>query len=65
VACEAWHDALIERCLVPHASFHYVGESNTTAHREWAEASFSPAAWARLGEVREKFDPERLFVGFD
>jgi FAD/FMN-containing dehydrogenase len=60
----AWHEKCVE-LLKPYAAGHYLGETDLVGHPEYARLSFAPAAWARLGELRQKYDPEGLFFGFD
>jgi FAD/FMN-containing dehydrogenase len=42
----------------------YVGEADLVADPGAAARSFSPAAWRRLGAVRESYDPEHLFCSW-
>jgi FAD/FMN-containing dehydrogenase len=42
----------------------YVGEADLVARPSSAAQSFSPAAWRRLNDLRDKHDPERLFCWY-
>jgi FAD/FMN-containing dehydrogenase len=55
-----WHERCVE-LLKPHAVGHYVGETNTVAHPEYARAAYSAESWGRLSELRERHDPDGLF----
>ncbi len=59
----AWHDETM-RLLKPYVVGHYVAETDTVAHPEFARLSFAPASWERLTDLRQKHDPEGLFFGF-
>jgi FAD/FMN-containing dehydrogenase len=59
----AWHDEAM-RLLKPYVVGHYVSETDTVAHPEFARLSFAPANWQRLTELRQKYDPEGLFFNF-
>ena len=59
----AWHDELM-RLLKPYVAGHYVSETDTVAHPEFARRSFAPANWQRLADLRQKHDPEGLFFNF-
>jgi FAD/FMN-containing dehydrogenase len=58
-----WHDET-QRLLEPYVAGHYVSETDTVAHPEFARLSFAPANWQRLMELRQKHDPEGLFFDF-
>lgn len=57
---QAWYAEAV-RTLEPTTIGHYVGETNIEMNPSRAAHSFSPAAWKRLGELREKYDPSGLF----
>jgi hypothetical protein len=59
----AWHDESL-RLLEPYVVGHYVAESDTVAHPEFARLSFAPASWQRLQELRQTYDPEGEFFDF-
>jgi FAD/FMN-containing dehydrogenase len=59
----AWHDESM-RLLKPYVVGHYVLETDTVAHPEYARLSFAPANWQRLKDLRQKHDPEGLFFNF-
>ena len=59
----AWHEQCV-RLLKPHIAGHYIAESDTVAHPEYVQQSYTPAAWQRLTELRRKYDPDGLFFGF-
>jgi FAD/FMN-containing dehydrogenase len=59
----AWHDESM-RLLKPYVVGHYVAETDTVAHPEYARLSFAPANWQRLTDLRQKHDPEGLFFSF-
>jgi len=60
----AWHERCVE-LLKPYVIGHYVSESDTVAHPEFARLSYSPASWQRLTDLRRKLDPERVFFDFN
>jgi hypothetical protein len=62
-ANSAWHDESM-RLLKPHVVGHYVSETDTVGHPDYARLSFAPANWQRLTDLREKHDPEGLFFSF-
>ena len=59
----AWHDDTM-RLLEPFIVGHYISETDTVSHPEYAERSYAPEAWQRLAELRETYDPDGLFFGF-
>jgi FAD/FMN-containing dehydrogenase len=59
----AWHDET-QRLLEPYVAGHYVAETDTVEHPEFARLSFAPANWERLAELRQKHDPDGLFFDF-
>jgi FAD/FMN-containing dehydrogenase len=42
----------------------YVGEADLVARPSSAAQSFSPAAWRRLNDLKDRYDPERLFCWY-
>jgi FAD/FMN-containing dehydrogenase len=60
----SWHEKCVE-LLKPYVAGHYLGETDLVSHPEYARLSYPPAAWERLGKLRQKYDPEGLFFGFD
>jgi FAD/FMN-containing dehydrogenase len=59
----AWHDQSM-RLLEPFVVGHYVAETDTVAHPEFARLSFAPESWQRLADLRQKHDPDSLFFNF-
>lgn len=59
-----WHERCVEM-LEPHVAGHYVAESDTVGHPEFARRSYTQANWERLGALRAKHDPHGLFYDFD
>lgn len=59
----AWHDETM-RLLKPYVAGHYVSETDTVTHPEYARLSFAPANWQRLADLRQKHDPDDLFFSF-
>jgi hypothetical protein len=57
----AWHREAIA-ALDQFAVGHYVGESDIVASPLRAERSYAPANWARLKALRQKYDPNSLFL---
>ncbi|ARJ04072.1 hypothetical protein B5808_01630 [Cnuibacter physcomitrellae] len=55
-----WIDAVADT-MAPVCSGHFLSEADIRRHPERAERSFSPDAWARLGELRSHYDPEGRF----
>lgn len=42
----------------------YLGETDAGADPSRARRAFTPATWARLAEVRRRYDPDEVFPGF-
>ena len=55
-----WHERCVD-LLNPFVVGRYIGESNTAAHPEYAEAAYSAESWRRLSELRERHDPDGVF----
>jgi FAD/FMN-containing dehydrogenase len=51
----------IDEALAPHRTGRYVGEADLTAAPHRRAECFTPAALARLEEIRQRYDPEGLF----
>jgi FAD/FMN-containing dehydrogenase len=58
-----WHAKCID-LLKPMLSGHYVSETDTVNHPEYARASYREANWKRLAELRKKYDPDGVFFNF-
>lgn len=59
----AWHEKCVN-LLKPHICAHYVGETNTTGHNEFAKASYTEPSWERLKRLRARYDPEGVFFNY-
>jgi FAD/FMN-containing dehydrogenase len=59
----AWHAKCVD-LLKPLISGHYVSESDTVTHPEYAKAGYSRANWERLGELRKRHDPDGVFFAY-
>lgn len=59
----AWHEKCVE-IMLPMVCGHYVSESDTVAHPDFAKASFVDANWHKLNELKAKHDPTGLFFDF-
>ena len=62
-ANSAWHDKCV-KLLAPHVCGHYVSESNTVLHPEFARGAFKKANWDKLQRLKAKHDPQGLFFDF-
>jgi FAD/FMN-containing dehydrogenase len=58
-----WHARCVE-LLKPFRVGHYIGESDTVGHSDYARNSFSEANWARLEELRDRYDPDGVFFSY-
>jgi len=58
-----WHEKCVQ-LLSPHVCGHYVSESNTVEHPDFAKASYKEANWERLAQLRKKYDPEGIFFAY-
>ena len=58
-----WHQAMITT-LRPFNIGYYVGETNTVERPATAVEAFLPWKWQKLCELREKYDPDRLFFDY-
>ncbi len=59
-----WHDQAL-KLIEPFTMGYYIGETDIIKHPDHAKKAFSPENWARLEEVRRKYDPDNLFYRFD
>jgi FAD/FMN-containing dehydrogenase len=50
--------------LEPLTSGSYAGEADLVARPGAAAGCYTPAAWRRLAEVRERYDPDQLFSAY-
>jgi FAD/FMN-containing dehydrogenase len=48
----------------PFGAGSYIGEADVTARPEAAQECFAPEAWARLAELRRRYDPEGVFYSY-
>jgi FAD/FMN-containing dehydrogenase len=60
----AWHNATTAP-LQAQAVGRYVGEGDIAGDRSHAANAFSAASWARLRELRRRYDPDGLFGASD
>ena len=59
----AWHETYM--CLLkPYVVGHYISETDTVTHPDYARHSYTPASWQRLADLRRKLDPDGLFFDF-
>ena len=58
-----WHHETVQ-LLKPYLSGHYVSETDTASHPDYARASYKEANWKRLAELRKKYDPDGVFFDF-
>jgi FAD/FMN-containing dehydrogenase len=58
-----WHHGVVQS-LKPLLSGHYISETDTVTHPEYAKASYKEANWKRLAELRKKYDPDGVFFNF-
>lgn len=61
-ANQRWHREML-RSLEPVTRGHYMGETDLTASPTRARDSLAPGVWARLQEIRLRYDPEEIFYG--
>jgi len=54
----------VDAALAPLRSARYIGEADLTAGPERLRECFSDSAFARLEDLRRRFDPERLFQSY-
>ncbi len=60
---QAWHEECM-KLLTPLVVGHYVSETNTVGHPEYAKASYRAENWARLEQLRKKHDPHGVFFSY-
>jgi len=58
-----WHDA-VAAALRPFNTGYYLGESNTAARPANVIEAFTPQKWQRLCDLRDRYDPDRLFFDY-
>lgn len=58
-----WHRELITT-LRPFNLGYYVGESNTVERPANAVQAFTPEKWQKLCDLRDKYDPDRVFFDY-
>ena len=54
----------IRALLEPNSLGLYVGEADLEAFPGRAAQCYSPESWARLREIKQKYDPDNLFAWF-
>jgi FAD/FMN-containing dehydrogenase len=59
----AWHTRCVE-LLLPLMHGHYISESDTVGHPEYVKSSYLGDSLSRIEELRRKYDPKGVFVGF-
>ncbi len=59
----AWHQELVA-LMRPHIAGYYIGETDPVAIPSEATGAFSPASWKHLADLRDKYDPHRVFFGY-
>jgi len=62
-ANKAWHRKLVEG-LSPYNLGYYLGESNTVERPANAVQAFTPEKWQKLYDLRDKYDPNRVFFDY-
>lgn len=55
-----WHEKCLS-LLKPFLSGHYVSETDTVEHPDYAKLSYKAANWKRLNELRKQYDPDGVF----
>lgn len=58
-----WHEETIN-LLKPYTCGHYIGETDSVTYRDIPKTAFSSANYARLNELRKKYDPDGLFFSY-
>ncbi|MGE0418506.1 MAG: hypothetical protein AB7O80_17025, partial [Acetobacteraceae bacterium] len=58
-----WHQEMITT-LRPFNLGYYVGETNTVERPATAIQAFTPDKWQRLCDLRNKYDPDRVFFDY-
>lgn len=54
----------LNAAIAPWASGYYINEIDLSIAPEMAKQCFSDEKWQRLNELREKWDPEKLFFSY-
>lgn len=55
-----WHDKLVQ-LMDPHIKGYYISESNTIRRPEILKRCFTPENFAKIGQLRKKYDPTGVF----
>lgn len=58
-----WHETCMKK-LTPYVSGHYVAETDTVGHPEYAKLSYKEANWDKLEKLRNKYDPNGIFFSY-
>jgi FAD/FMN-containing dehydrogenase len=58
-----WHLKCVE-LMKPYISGHYVSETDTVQFPDYAKNSFSTKNWAKIAELRKKYDPHGIFFAY-
>ncbi len=58
-----WHLKCVE-LMKPYISGHYVSETDTVQFPDYAKNSFSTKNWAKIAELRKKYDPHGVFFAY-
>ncbi len=58
-----WHQELI-KTLRPYNLGYYISESNTIERPANVVEAFTPEKWQRLCDLRDKYDPDRVFFDY-
>ncbi|WP_457105363.1 FAD-binding oxidoreductase [Methylobacterium sp. P5_C11] len=59
----AWHRELIA-VLKPFNIGYYIGETNTVEQPDIVAQAFTPEKWQRLCDLRDRYDPDRVFFDY-
>jgi hypothetical protein len=59
----SWHERCVQ-LLKSYVVGHYVAETDTVTHPEYAKLSYTLTNWERLTELRKKHDPDGVFFDF-
>ncbi|MGH1588067.1 hypothetical protein ACRBEV_06540 [Methylobacterium phyllosphaerae] len=62
-ANSAWHRELIA-VLKPFNIGYYIGETNTVEQPDIVAQAFTPEKWQRLCDLRDRYDPDRVFFDY-
>ncbi|RUP14099.1 MAG: FAD-binding oxidoreductase [Methylobacterium sp.] len=58
-----WHRA-VTAVLKPFNVGYYIGETNTVEQPEIVAQAFTPEKWRRLCDLRDRYDPDRVFFDY-